>query len=219
MTPRPYSWYVSTHLSPLPNWRWQRVEELVAGDPHNGRYVDDASTLRAVRFLRGDTTPALVDVRDAVGVYQTGGLWCSVVEAYLLTDLSESEVGWQTGLSGAAVSTYGDLFFAVRGDNQLARFHRADAVRPGDRLRSAAVQLGPLGVWAEAAWLAGGAGLSPELHEHFERRELMDRLHDKNPGAFLRAADRLRAIDEGLRPGVMYWPRSVRRVSKGPLTS
>ena len=93
---------------------------------------------------------------------------------------------------------------ALRGDDPLSRLHRAEAVQPGDRLRAAAVQWGPRGVEAEAAWQAGGFGISPELREAFERRELLDRLADGHPKAFLRAVDRMRAIDAGLRPGVMH---------------
>lgn len=213
---RPYSDHVYLHLSPLPNWRWKRAEALVAGGPHRGRCADDASTVRAVRLLQGDPDPTLDDVRDAVGVYRAGGLWRQVVEAYLLTELTEAAIGERTGLSGAAVTTYGDLFFHVRGDDPLARFHRATAAPPGDRLRTAAVQWGPRGVWAEAEWLAGGVGLTPELREAFERRALMDNLFDADPGAFLRAVDRLRAIGDGLPPGVMHTPRSARRLSKRP---
>ena len=40
--------------------------------------------------------------------------------------------------------------------------------------------------------------------EAFERRELLDRLADGSPRAFLRAVGRVRAIDAGLRPGVMH---------------
>ncbi len=201
---RPYAFHVEVYLTPRPDWRWGRAGELVAGDPHCGRYADDDSTLRAVRFLKGDPDPALADIRDAATVYRTGGLRRAVVEAFLLTDLSEQEVGERTGLSGAAVGAYGELFFAVRGDDPLSRFHRAEAVQPGDRLRTAAVQWGPRGVWAEATWQDGGVGLSPELMEAFERREMLDRLHDTNPKAFLRAVERVRAIDAGLRPGVMH---------------
>ncbi len=201
---RPYAFHVEVYLAPLPDWRWRRAEELVAGDPHAGRYVDDVITLSAVRFLKGDPDPALADVRDAAVVYRTGGLRRAVVEAFLLTDLSEQEIGERTGLSGAVVIAYSELFFAVRGDDPLSRFHRADAVQPGDRLRSAAVQWGPRGVEAEAAWQAGGFGLSPELREAFERRDLLDRLADGSPRAFLRAVNRVRAIGAGLRPGVMH---------------
>jgi hypothetical protein len=201
---RPYAFHVEAYLAPLPDWRWRRAESLVVGDPHAGRYADEDATLRALRFLKGDPAPALVDVRDAAEVYRTGGLRRAVVEAYLLTDLNEQEIGERTGLSGAAVTAFAELFFTVRGDDPLSRFHRAEAVQPGDRLRTAAVQWGPQGVEAEAAWQAGGFGLSPELREAFERRDLLDRLHDANPKAFLRAVDRKRAIDAGLRPGVMH---------------
>lgn len=124
--------------------------------------------------------------------------------SYLLTNLSDQEVGERAGLSGATVAAYAELFFAVRGDEPLSRFHRVEAVQPGDRLRAAAVQWGPQGVWAEAAWLAGGVGLSSELLEAFERRELLDRLADGRPRAFQRAVERVKAIDAGLRPGVMH---------------
>jgi hypothetical protein len=201
---RPYAFYVEVYLAPLTDWRWRRAQELVAGDTHRGRYTDDDGTLRAVRFLKGDTDPTLADIMDAAAVYRSGGLRRALAEAYLLTDLSDQEVGERVGLSGAAVGAYAELFFNVRGDDPLSRFHRADAVQPGDRLRAAAVQWGPRGIEAEAAWQAGGAGLSPELYETFERRELLDRLHDANPKAFLRAVERVKAIDAGLRPGVMH---------------
>lgn len=201
---RPYAFHAETYLAPLPDWRWRRAEELVAGDPHAGRYVDDVITLSAVRFLKGDRDPALTEIRDAFAVYQAGGLRRAVVEAYLLTGLKEHEIGERTGLSEAAVTVFSELFFAVREDDQLSRYHRAAAVQPGDRLRAAAVQWGPRGVEAEAAWQAGGVGLSPELREAFERRELLDRLHDINPKAFLRAVNRVRAMDAGQRPGVMH---------------
>jgi hypothetical protein len=201
---RPYAFHVEMFLAPQPDWRWRRAEALVCGDPHAGRYADDDGTRSALRFLNGEPDPTRADIRDAAGVYQAGGLRRAQVEAYLLTELAETEIGVRTGLNETAVRVYAELFFAVRDDDPLSRYHRAEAIHPGDRLRAAAVQWGPRGVEAEAAWLAGGFGLSPELSEAFERRELMQKLYDLSPKTLLRAVDRMRAIAAGARPGVMH---------------
>ena len=201
---RPYAFFVEMFLAPQADWRWRRAEALVGVDPHAGRYADDDGTLRAVGFLNGEPDPARADIQDAAGVYQAGGLRRALVEAYLLTELGEAEIGERTGLSETAVRVYAELFFAVRDDDPLSRYHRAEAVHPGDRLRAAAVQWGPRGVEAEAAWMAGGVGLSLELREAFERRDLLNKLFEAKPKTLLRAVDRMRAIAAGARPGVMH---------------
>lgn len=200
---RPYAFHVEMFLAPQPDWRWRRAEALVSGDPHAGRYADDDGTRRALRFLNGEPDPTRADIQDAAGVYQAGGLRRALVEAYLLTELGEAEIGERTGLSDAAVQVYAELFFAVRDDDPLSRYHRAEAVHPGDRLR-AAVQWGPRGVEAEAGWMAGGVGLSLDLKEAFERRDLLNKLYEAKPKTLLRAVDRMRAIAAGARPGVMH---------------
>ena len=196
--------YVHTHLAPLPEWRWRRAEQLAADDPDADRYTDDEPTLRAARVLRGAEETEGDEVRAAWAVHRYHPQRRRLLEAYLLTPLGEAEVGERTGLEAAAVGTYAALFFHMRGDDPLARLHFATADRTADRLRRA-VRYGPYGVAAAALWEAGGEGLSPALAEPFERSELMERVwQGGDAAAYLRAVERLRAVEAGLRPGTLH---------------
>ncbi len=176
-----------------PAWRWWRAIELANGDPHAGKYIDDAITLRAVRYLVNNNDPDVDDIRDAAAVFVNAGLRKRAVEAYLLTDLPEDELAARTGLTPAAVAAYA-LFFAVRGADPLSRELRTEALVASDPLVKAARQGGSKFVDARVQYEAGDPFLDLEMAERFERTDLLDDLLDRAPAKYVRAVDRLRAI-------------------------
>lgn len=182
-----------------PDWRWRRANELANGDPHAGKYTDDAFTLRAVRYLVNDNDPEMDDIRDAAAVFAIGGLRMRVLQAYLLTGLAEDEVAARTGLTPAAVSAYAALFFAVRDGDPLSRDLRTEASSSDDRLVKAARQGGARLVEARVQYEAKAPVQDLELAERFERNDLLDDLLDRDPAKYVRAVDRLRAIQDRLR--------------------
>lgn len=214
---RPYVGYVYAVGPFSPDWRWQRAAEVAAGDPHAGLFADDECTLKAVRLLAGSTDPDLSDVRVARKVYAMGGLPRRTVEALLLTNLSEEEVGGRVGLCKAAVRAFHDLFFSVRGNDQLTRLVRFSAEQADDPLIRAA-WYGPIAIQAQVAIETGvgAADLPPGLAEGFERKAIMDRLCESDPAAYLRAVSRIRQIDAGLSPGLLQTgQRYLRRAGAG----
>ncbi len=56
---------------------------MADGDPHAGKYTDDAITLRAVRDWVNDNDPDMDDIRDAAAVSRAGRLRRRALEAYL----------------------------------------------------------------------------------------------------------------------------------------
>ncbi len=182
-----------------PDWRWRRAAELADGDPHAGRYTDDAITLRAVRYLINDNDPDVDDVRDAAAVFVNGGLRKRAIQAYLLTSLAEDEVAARTHMTPATVAAYEAVFFAVRGPDPLSRELRAEYEMADDPLVKAARQGGPRLVEARVQYEVRDPFLNPELAERFERVDLLDELFDRDPAKYVRAVDRLRAIQDRLR--------------------
>ncbi len=177
-----------------PAWRWRRAIELANGDPHAGKYIDDAITLRAVRYLVNNNDPDVDDIRDAAAVFVNAGLRKRALQAYLLTGLAEDEVAARTGLTPAAVVAYTALSFDVRGNNPLSRELRAEAVASDDPMVKAVRQGGPRLVEARVQYEARDPFLDLEMAERFERTDLLDDLLDRDPAKYVRAVDRLRAI-------------------------
>jgi hypothetical protein len=199
MTPTSYARFALHDPHAGPAWRWRRAAELANGDPHAGKYPDDAFTLRAVRYLVNDNDPDVDDIRDAAAVFGDGGLRRRALQAFLLTGLAEDEVAARTGLTPAAVAAYDALFFAVRGPDPLSRELRAEARSAEDQLVKAARQGGASLVEARVKYEAKAPVQDPELAERFERNDLLDDLLDRDPAKYLRAVDRLRAIQDRLR--------------------
>lgn len=75
-----------------PDWRWRRSIELANGDPHVGKYADDAITRRAARYRMDNNDNDLDDVRDAAAVFVNGGLRKRALEAYLLEPVMDLTV-------------------------------------------------------------------------------------------------------------------------------
>lgn len=201
MTPTSYS-RVAFHAPTVgPDWRWRRAIKLANGDPNAGKYTDDAITLRAVRYLvnNKDNDPDVVDIRDAAAVNSEGGLRRRALDAYLLTDLTGDDVAARTGLTPAAVAAYAALFFAVRDGDTLSLELRVEYGMGNDPLVKAARQGGPRLVEARVQYEARDPSIDVELAERFERTDLLDELLDRDPAKYLRAVDRLRAIQDRLR--------------------
>jgi hypothetical protein len=196
MTPTSYARVALHDPHTGPDWRWRRASELANGDPHAGKYTDDAITLRAVRYQIDSNDPDVDDIRDAAAVHAADGLRRRALEAYLLTSLPADEVAARTGLSPAAGAAYEALFFAVRGGDPQSRELRAEAVGSGDPLVKAARQGDSPLVAARVRYEAGDPSMNVELAERFERDDLLDELLGSNPAAYVRAVDRLRAIQD-----------------------
>jgi len=130
----------------LPNWRWQRVVELVDDKAYPSRN-DDKVTVRAWRFLkrkRASTVsriPTLQkdypDIFAANKMYEDENEFRWLLEAALCSDVDITEISNDYGLSVEEIVAYEQLFWDVRSNLHSPPYIEAYIVAPALRNRTA----------------------------------------------------------------------------------